>query len=115
MCEETTTRLTAAQMAVHSGVKNSSPCTKELYSAFGEKGDEGDEEPGENTGLPVGSLSMGVEVGFHKGFYDDGDPNTPRTAPAPAYCDEPRRVGCRRVRALLAPVAAVAAGMGAGR
>ena len=40
-------------MAVDSGVKNSSPCTKELYSAFGEKGDEGGEEPDKNTGLRV--------------------------------------------------------------
>lgn len=67
---------------------DTSPCTKELYSAFGEKGDEGGEEPDKNTGLRVGSLSMGVEVGFHKGFLD---PNTPRTAPGPAYCDKPEK------------------------
>ena len=58
---------------------DTSPCTKELYSAFGEKGDEGDEGPDKNTGLRVGSLSMGVEVGFHEGFLDDEDPNTPRS------------------------------------
>jgi kexin len=68
------------------------PRTKELYDAFGEQGDDDDDDDAdENTGLRAGSPSMGVEVGFHEGFLDDEDPNTPRTAPTPAYRDEPEK------------------------
>ncbi|KAF8261078.1 peptidase S8/S53 domain-containing protein [Lactarius quietus] len=69
------------------------PPTKELYDAFGEQGDEDDDDDDadENTGLRAGSPSKtGVEVGFHEGFLDDEEPNTPATAPTPpAYRDEP--------------------------
>ena len=66
------------------------PRTKELYDAFGEQGDD-DDEPDETTGLRAASPSgPGIEVGFHEGFLDDEDPNTPRTEPTPtAYRDEP--------------------------
>ena len=67
--------------------------TKELYDAFNEQGDDDDDEDeaDENTVLRAGSPSMGVEVGFHEGFLDDEDPNTPRTAPTHAYRDEPEK------------------------
>ncbi|KAH8980370.1 peptidase S8/S53 domain-containing protein [Lactarius hatsudake] len=68
------------------------PRTKELYDAFGERGDEDEDEPDEHTGLRAGSPgAIGVEVGFHEGFLDDEDTNTPRTAPTPAYRDEPEK------------------------
>ncbi|KAH8986918.1 peptidase S8/S53 domain-containing protein [Lactarius deliciosus] len=67
------------------------PRTKELYDAFGERGDD-DDEADEHTGLRAGSPgAIGVEVGFHEGFLDDEDPNTPRTAPTLAYRDEPEK------------------------
>ncbi|KAH9027609.1 hypothetical protein EDB85DRAFT_105704 [Lactarius pseudohatsudake] len=67
------------------------PRTKELYDAFGEQGDDED-EPDEHTGLRARSPSAtGVEVGFHEGFLDDEDPNTPRTALTPTYRDEPKK------------------------
>jgi kexin len=72
-------------MARSAGV-GSTPRTKELYDAFGEH-DE-DEDVDENTGLRVGSPG-GAGLGFHEGFLDDEDPHTPRTAPSPAYRDEP--------------------------
>jgi kexin len=66
----------------------SAPRTKELYDAFGEH-DE-DDEVDENTGLRVGSPGgTGHGHGFHEGFLDDEDPHTPRTAPTPAYKDQP--------------------------
>lgn len=65
------------------------PRTKELYDAFGEQGDE-DDEPDETTGLRAGSPG-GAGSGFHEGFLDDEDPNTPQTAPTPTYRDEPEK------------------------
>jgi kexin len=66
------------------------PRTKELYDAFGEQGEDDDDEPDENTGLTV--PAGGVGDGFHEGFLDDEDPNTPRTAPEPtSYRDEPEK------------------------
>jgi kexin len=63
------------------------PRTKELYDAFGEnEEDEADETTG-LRGLSPGGAAPGL--GFHEGFLDDEDPNTPRTAPSPAYRDEP--------------------------
>ena len=65
------------------------PRTKELYDAFGEhEGD--DDEVDENTGLRSTSPRV-PGLGFHEGFLDDEDPNTPRTAPTPAYRDEPEK------------------------
>jgi kexin len=67
------------------------PRTKELYDAFGEhEGDDNDVDEG--TGLRGTSpRGPGPGLGFHEGFLDDEDPNTPRTAPTPAYRDEPER------------------------
>ena len=81
------------RMPRRGGSRARGPRTKELYDAFGEQGDDDDDddEADENTGLRAGSPSMGVEVGFHEGFLDDEDPNTPRTAPTPAYRDEPEK------------------------
>jgi kexin len=70
------------------------PRTKELYDAFGEHDDE--EGVDENTGLRAGSPGGGGGLGFHEGFLDDEDPNTPRTpstqVQAQAYRDEPEKV-----------------------
>jgi kexin len=66
------------------------PRTKELYDAFGEHDDDEDDVD-ENTGLRAGSPGGGGGLGFHEGFLDDEDPNTPRTAPTPAYRDEVER------------------------
>jgi kexin len=64
------------------------PRTKELYDAFGEQDDDDDAD--ENTGLRASSPGgAGPGLGFHEGFLDDEDPHTPRTAPTPAYRDEP--------------------------
>jgi kexin len=64
------------------------PRTKELYDAFGEHDDDDDAD--ENTGLRVSSPGGATPgLGFHEGFLDDEDPHTPRTAPTPAYRDEP--------------------------
>ena len=68
------------------------PRTKELYDAFGEHGEdeeEDEDEPDEHTGLRAGSPGGGV--GFHEGFLDDEDANTPRSAPLPSYRDEPEK------------------------
>jgi kexin len=66
----------------------STPRTKELYDAFGEHDEDDDVD--ENTGLRVGSPGGARPgLGFHEGFLDDEDPHTPRTAPTPAYRDEP--------------------------
>lgn len=63
------------------------PRTKELYDAFGEQDDD---DADENTGLRASSPGgAGPGLGFHEGFLDDEDPHTPRTAPTPAYRDEP--------------------------
>ena len=67
------------------------PRTKELYDAFGEHDDEDDIDVDENTGLRAGSPGHSGGLGFHEGFLDDEDPNTPRTAPTSAYRDEPER------------------------
>jgi kexin len=67
------------------------PRTKELYDAFGEHDDD-DDDVDENTGLRVGSPGgAGPGLAFHEGFLDDEDPHTPRTAPTPAYRDEPEQ------------------------
>ena len=71
------------------------PRTKELYDAFGEQGeDDEDDEPDENTALRSASPSRtDATIGFHEGFLDDEDVNTPHTAPQTptAYRDEPDR------------------------
>jgi kexin len=67
------------------------PRTKELYDAFGEHEDDVDDMD-ENTGLRGPSpRGPGPGLGFHEGFLDDEDPNTPRTAPTLAYRDEPEK------------------------
>jgi kexin len=75
------------------GGRGGGPRTKELYDAFGEQGeDDDDDEPDENTALRAASPSRtGAAVGFHEGFLDDDDANTPQTAPT-AYRDEPERM-----------------------
>jgi kexin len=66
------------------------PRTKELYDAFGEH--EDDDDVDENTGLRGASpRGAGPGLGFHEGFLDDEDSNTPRTGRTPAYRDEPER------------------------
>jgi kexin len=68
--------------------RGGAPRTKELYDAFGEHDDDDDAD--ENTGLRGSSPGgAGPGLGFHEGFLDDEDPHTPRTAPTPAYRDEP--------------------------
>jgi len=69
----------------HSAGGGSTPRTKELYDAFGEHDEDDDVD--ENTGLRAGGAGPGLE--YHEGFLDDEDPHTPRTAPTPAYKDEP--------------------------
>ncbi|KAH9958323.1 peptidase S8/S53 domain-containing protein [Russula dissimulans] len=65
------------------------PRTKELYDAFGEHDEE---DVDESTGLRGTSPGgAGPGLGFHEGFLDDEDANTPRTAPTPAYRDEPEK------------------------
>jgi len=65
------------------------PRTKELYDAFGEHDDE---DVDETTGLRATSPGgAGPGLGFHEGFLDDEDANTPRTAPTSAYKDEPEK------------------------
>jgi hypothetical protein len=99
------------------GGRGGGPRTKELYDAFGEQGeDDDDDEPDENTALRAASPSRGAAVGFHEGFLDDDDANTPQTAPDPLRTvTSRRRWSRRRVGALLALVV-VGAGavMGAG-
>ena len=63
------------------------PRTKELYDAFGEHEDDDADETTGLRGVSPGGAAPGL--GFHEGFLDDEDPNTPRTAPTPAYRDEP--------------------------
>jgi kexin len=63
------------------------PRTKELYDAFGEHEDD---DADENTGLRgISPGGPAAGLGFHEGFLDDEDPNTPRTVPTPSYRDEP--------------------------
>jgi kexin len=69
----------------HSGRRT--PRTKELYDAFGEHEDDDADETTGLRGASPGGAAPGL--GFHEGFLDDEDPNTPRTAPTPAYRDEP--------------------------
>jgi len=70
------------------------PRTKELYDAFGEHEDD---DADEHTGLRVGSPGgASAGLGFHEGFLDDEDPNTPRTAQTPAYRDEPDKEAAPR-------------------
>jgi len=63
------------------------PRTKELYDAFGEHDDEDVDETTGLRGTSPGGAGPGL--GFHEGFLDDEDPNTPRTVPTPSYRDEP--------------------------
>ena len=78
--------------AMPRGGGGSAPRTKELYDAFGEHDDDDDVD--ENTGLRVSSPGGARPgLGFHEGFLDDEDPHTPRTAPTPAYRDEPDQGG----------------------
>ncbi|KAH9980967.1 peptidase S8/S53 domain-containing protein [Lactifluus volemus] len=71
------------------------PRTKELYDAFGEYEEDDEDDVDENTGLRASSPSGGGGgLGFHEGFLDDENPNTPRMAPTQgheAYHDEPER------------------------
>jgi len=69
----------------HSGRR--APRTKELYDAFGEHEDDDADETTGLRGVSPGGAAPGL--GFHEGFLDDEDPNAPRTAPTPAYRDEP--------------------------
>jgi kexin len=69
------------------GSRRRAPLTKELYDAFGENEEDDADETTGLRGLSPGGAAPGL--GFHEGFLDDEDPNTPRTAPTPAYRDEP--------------------------
>jgi kexin len=66
--------------------------TKELYDAFGEVSDDDDEDADEETGLrPKRDLGpLGAhEVGYHSGFLDDDEANTPGLGGGSGYRDEP--------------------------
>ncbi len=79
------------------------PRTKELYDAFGEQGED-DDDADEHTGLRAGSPSTTEPgLGYHEGFLDDEGPNTPRTAPTPAYRDEPEKSEVHLRRDVVSP------------